>query len=511
MERFPVSLGLISDNYLINMQKGYVKIVLIFLILVIAIGAYVFLKGGDKQASSLLSEDIIVYVYAVDGSPMGGGIVSIPFSGATEDKFFINVLLDLNKDGSLDTKTEWVVKNQNASIFKDYRNNFTLDLAGIALSDGETMISRAVLSGGAMSADWDGNVKEATSSIETNAKVSIYELSDILGLSVPGASEELKRGPSGVFEAFKTQEVFAQGSVAVTTASRGGTTPDIRQGNMECTPTAATNNLISLANEHGAGDRLPQNPSDLINELKNDMNFNNGVLLRNIVAGKDAFAARYNLPIVTERIDNPTIQDVVDALANGSAVEMSMSMVQSASGHASTGHVVSVVGATSSGGSQQVQVHDPASPTGMGTIDVTSEIRTPSGKRFEGINYPMWDGITFIDAIFVQTWTEPEHATTGTSVGGGISLSKIETLVIGGSYYPKSQFHVGSSPRDKCKAPHYHADGTVYGLQNQTSTTIVNTTDPKPTSCGFGKVSDIPIRDIEITFEQSTELMRVIP
>src|SRR3989344_2450652 len=180
---------------------------------------------------------------------------------------------------------------------------------------------------------------------------------------------------------------------------------------MECTPTSAANNLISLAQEHDAGNQLPQNPQDIIDELKQDMNFNNGVLINNIVTGKNAFAQRHNLPIVSELILRPTAQQIAQAIESGCVVELSMGWVRSRSGYPDTGHVVSVVGVNNANGINQVQVHDPAPPTGMDTYNLDFEVRA-GDKSLEGITYPGWDGIAFIDAMVVECWQEPERART---------------------------------------------------------------------------------------------------
>jgi hypothetical protein len=159
-------------------------------------------------------------------------------------------------------------------------------------------------------------------------------------------------------------------------------------------------------------------------------------------------------------------------------------------------------------GAQSAQIHDSATPGNGADTFSLGQARTPSGTEFITINYPLWDGVVLVDDIFVQNWTEPEPATTGQTTGTGIATSRIEVLVIGGNYYPKSQFRVAGP--DACDAPHYHG-GMVYGLQTKTSTTIVNTTDPAPRACGFGKVSEVPVEWIDITFEQSQELIKHLP
>jgi hypothetical protein len=84
--------------------------------------------------------------------------------------------------------------------------------------------------------------------------------------------------------------------------------------------------------------------------------------------------------------------------------------------------------------------------------------------------------------------------------------------VINGQYFPKVLFRVGE--HGACQAAHYHAvsgDNTVHGLSAKDSTELVSKVDPAQESCGFGKVSEIPVERITITFEQSQQLVRYLP
>jgi hypothetical protein len=350
--------------------------------------------------------------------------------------------------------------------------------------------------------DIDG---EPIQTVEAQISFAAHELAEMLGTNVPGASEELKRGVGEVFSL--VPKVSAQTATA-TSASRNVSVPDLGQGSMECSAVSTANNLISLAGEHGALDQLPQNTRDLIEELKTDMQFNNGILNSNFKAGKDAFVARHNLPITTRRISNPTFDDLSTALNSGAGVELSTRMIQSASGQAATGHTMTLVGANqSASGSQSAQVHDSASPTGADTLSL-GKAQTPSGQEFLVVEYPLWDGVVIVDDIFVQNWTESEQAQTGDLTDEDEETSRIEVLVIGGAYYPKSQFRVAGP--DACDSDHYHG-GQVFGLQSKTSTTVVNMNDPAPNACGFGRVAEVPVELIDITLEQSVELLKNIP
>src|SRR3989338_2368041 len=430
--------------------------IIVAVIVVLGVVGYVMSRSGgpaDEAAPQhLLGDAVTIYVYTINGVATGGGTLSVPFIANTDKEWFVNVLADFNNDGTFNTD-EWVARNQVARVFENYNNNFVLDLSDIALTEGQQVNTRMVLTNNRLEQTWDGVAPKNSAARDSQALVQTYEMADIIGINVPGASEDLKRGHLAAFFAPIPQTAYAQ---------------------------------------------------DSINELKRDMQFHNGVLLRNIISGKEAFAQRHNLPILTERIDNPTAQDIASAINRGCVVELSMAWVRSRSGHPNTGHVVSVAGVSTANGVNQIQVHDPATPSGAGIYDLSFEVQAGE-RKFEGVNYPMWDGVAFIDAIFVQCWTGVEHATTGTTP----DTSRVEALVINGGYYPKSQFHAASP--DRCNASHWHAGGTVYGLKTKTSTDIVNATDPNPTSCGFGKIGEVPEEFIDITFEQSTELIKNIP
>ena len=50
-------------------------------------------------------------------------------------------------------------------------------------------------------------------------------------------------------------------------------------------------------------------------------------------------------------------------------------------------------------------MHDPATPLGMDTLNLSFKIESGS-SFYEGIEYPSWNGIAYIDEIFVQKWTD---------------------------------------------------------------------------------------------------------
>ncbi len=74
---------------------------------------------------------------------------------------------------------------------------------------------------------------------------------------------------------------------------------------------------------------------------------------------------------------------------------------------------------------------------------------------------------------------------------------QVAVLVIGGKYYPLSQFFEVSAHQPNCDALHYHSE-----LSHVRSTDGVLLSDPNPSTCGFGKVGLIPVDVITMTQEQ---------
>lgn len=66
----------------------------------------------------------------------------------------------------------------------------------------------------------------------------------------------------------------------------------------------------------------------------------------------------------------------------------------------------------------------------------------------------------------------------------GETVYAVEVLVIGGEYFPFSQFHVAKE--QLCPAQHYHPMyGAVYSMNN------LERFDPNPIECGFGVISEV--------------------
>ena len=465
---------------------------LIIIVVLALVGVAIYAFSTSQFASrDLLGRGPKLYLYTIDGESSGQLNVSIPFTQASDNDYVVEVAVDLNQNSQI-TEDEWQVKNTRAYLVHNLRNNYWMvdDAKKLAVSN-EVLLKI--------------NLKKLESTdllenFEGKVKIEAFEIGELFGFDVGGGSEDIKRGtglPSAVIPAAHAEgeEVF-----------RNGITPDLAQDRMECAAVSAANNLMSLAGENDKLGNLPEFTGDLIEELKTDMKFNNGISLNNMVIGKNAFTQRHNLPISTELKFAPTKEDILAALNSGAAVELSFSFIRSSSGRQNTGHVVTLVGASPN----QLFVHDSGTPEGMDTLSMYGTVQTPK-HTFINVPYPLWDGVAYIDGIVIQNWTEPKHA-EGSYTDEGQEASEVEMLVIDGHYFPKSFFRVASL--DNCNASHYHAvnsDNIVYGFKDKNSSEIISLQDPNRNSCGFGKISEVPVEKITISFEQSQELIKYLP
>ncbi|MDX1535764.1 MAG: hypothetical protein R3346_03325 [Candidatus Spechtbacterales bacterium] len=89
--------------------------------------------------------------------------------------------------------------------------------------------------------------------------------------------------------------------------------------------------------------------------------------------------------------------------------------------------------------------------------------------------------------------------------------SDVVMLDIDGVYYPKHQFSIASP--DRCEEDHYHSQKEAYGLRHENGevqTEVVSSRDPAPGQCGFGTVENTPTVNVNITYEQSVELLKYL-
>lgn len=107
------------------------------------------------------------------------------------------------------------------------------------------------------------------------------------------------------------------------------------------------------------------------------------------------------------------------------------------------------------------------------------------------------------DAQMMETTPEPlepdtEHeAIQDTTTEPAETVRQVAVLVIGGKYYPLSQFVEVPAHVPNCDSIHYHSE-----FQNIRSTDGAILSDPNPSTCGFGKVGLIPVDVVTMTQDQ---------
>lgn len=275
-------------------------------------------------------------------------------------------------------------------------------------------------------------------------------------------------------------------------------TPDLQQRPAECAPTAAANSLISLAKEHGQDGKLPADSLTMIDELKGDMRWTpeNGVLPDDFVAGKNLWAAKKGLPIRTEKVGNQTgtatLAALEAALRDGKAAELRIAFAEPVRGgfKVTGGHLVTVVGVHTTDGKTYIDIHDPKSPSGVDTHRVEGNQITDYTLYSEGVTVLSWG--------FTQTWTgETLEPMTDAEVRGIREFAgekqKIKALHIGDRYIPLGQVHVAEGHAGTCEAAHWHAN--VPGATRDTNGKLF---DEIFEFCGYGKLPEVPVVDIEV-------------
>ncbi|MDP3741029.1 MAG: hypothetical protein Q8R08_01740, partial [bacterium] len=275
------------------------KNVLIFAVLVLIAGAAYFFFAKLATPQDLLGQDVKVYSYTTNGQSTGQLSISVPFNKASDEAFVVDIAIDTDKNGQI-AESEWQVKDAGAHLVQNLKNNFWLTNDGKNLAPDDKVLLLVHLKKA------DGEAEPGK--LEKTVTIEAFEIGDKFGFDVAGAHEDIKRGIGLPWPI--VSEARADGEPVF----RDAMTPDLAQNHMECAAVSAANNLMSLAGENDKLDNLPQFTGDLIEELKTDLRFNNGISLANMVAGKNAFTQRHNLPISTELKTAPTKEDILNAL-----------------------------------------------------------------------------------------------------------------------------------------------------------------------------------------------------
>lgn len=444
------------------------KIIVGVIIIVLIILGFSVIQRSPKKAEVLGGEYSLV-TYSETNATTTFGTLYVEFAAEASDT--LNAWIDFDSDGAF-SDTEKVVSDFPFKSQKNWKSGFGVKFPSELPEAPVVKIELA-----------NGDTEESALSVTESPRA------DLLDLDTTTDFENSMKG-WGID--------IAHAQESVTSAYRPGVS-DIGQRIAECAPTAAANSIISLATEHGTALTDLPTPTEIIDELKGEMDWTpaNGVLPDDFVEGKTRWAVTHGLPIVTEKVGDQhgltTLQALLDAMGSeeGAAAELRIKFAQN--GKTTGGHMVTVVGVHITGDEVYIDVNDPKTPEGTETYRI-------SGNTIE--NYP-YEGDAILSWGFVQRWQPPTgtalDAMTPEEISGIRSAvgdtEKIKVIVVEGKHIPVSLVHIGQGPECKMgdkEMPHWHA------YVGSSAKALDGTVMTDPGGCGYGMAINIPVIDVEI-------------
>lgn len=306
--------------------------------------------------------------------------------GKDNDRFnVVNVELDINGDGNFATyeisgsavQPEAVVTNVPLAITKDESIGFPIAIPDRGLGQRLPIRGRAIFSDRMLDSTSSDSAQLGK---EVLFEVTAYEVNDVADFMTLGVLDGKRRG-WGVGTATFSDVVLpvAHAAEDVSTerppeyhAKQEGLEDNNQQYN-ECAPTAVGNNMRWLAKKYGFEDKIPADFRELVDEIKADLQWNDGVFDPDFLPGKDQFIARRHLPIETHVIGTKSDPDmhwkIYEEMRKGQAIEIGVSFYRkNADGSVSPtgGHTVAVASVFKAEGKLYIGVHDSATKSNDG-------------------------------------------------------------------------------------------------------------------------------------------------
>ncbi|MEW6183815.1 MAG: hypothetical protein AB1500_11710 [Bacillota bacterium] len=252
-------------------------------------------RGGSVEESSVVGDGIRLFAVTYLDAPNGAGYVMIPFKKNIKERKYANVVVDLNKDGKWrnygaqgKVQEEWVVQNVPVRVSADEPYSLSFVFNDADAPSRTNLKARVVLTGRTVeaadvTAGWDGAVPEGAGAKDvTISKIAVDEFGDIWSPDPTGLTEKYPDEPAPVSVSYNIPDGGGAGSLETESAyaaapedinfQREGV-PDIDQRRNECVPTSTANSLIWLAEKYDFKDKMPATADQVIQELKNDMNW----------------------------------------------------------------------------------------------------------------------------------------------------------------------------------------------------------------------------------------------
>lgn len=405
------------------MQKNDMKKygIAALVIAAVVIGALALRKGGDAPKGPLVRDDLRITRTFARHQERDGGFLYLPYSRSEQaDAYrYVNVAVDLNGDGTFAgydangvRQEEWLVRDMASFAATGGTNGFPVAIPDRAFQERLPVRAAVLFSEKALGGEaWPAQAPAGAASLSLN--VRSFEIDDRDERYVTDGTGELDTGSpasGGRRLAVVTSAPANNPNEPYEYSARHEGIPDQNQKYNECSPTGISNNFRWLGEKYGFSDRLPDTTEALINELKGDLQWDNGVTPgQNTIDGKRAFIERRGLPLEAHLIGqefDPNIQHkIYEELKKGQAVEVGMLFLETVDGEerAAGAHLVGVSGTLRSGGDRFIQLVDPgtgSAPDGSGSetyrlrgnevVDYDTDVKTVI--RFAYAQSPVFDG-----------------------------------------------------------------------------------------------------------------------
>lgn len=455
--------------------------------------------------SKIIDEQGSLYIYTINKIPNSAVAASI---SVNEDGGYplVNLALDFNRDekyGPYTTKNgktqeEWVLKNVPAYLLADKINNYEFNVVDPEIYSLSNVFGQLLLTEDKQYEEWQVLIDESYRKILFRTKQ--VELSERLGLNVPGIGPDLYRGSASFGE--MVSNIFTGNSDAegrVWNFDSIFDVPDHTQNAMECAPTVMADSLLALIGSRIGVGGLPEK-DEMISKLRKTLKYGDdgreGVLKRNFITGANEFMRQHELPIVTNKIDNPNIVNIKEMIEDGRIVMAELSHYYYNNGDPihETSHLVVVTGISVLDDKYYIRGKDPATPEGIETWQLSiSDMK---------LSYPKWQkGDTYITRLYTQNWISAAEAVAIglLPLGSEEVMYPMEMLRIGGAYYPRYQFT--RKPADEfCSSSYYDSDNLVVGLKYKGRRDLVQLESEG--GCGFGETDRLPTEVLELSWYQ---------
>ena len=366
-------------------MKKNQQIIGVFVIGIIVIGAF-FLVAKTSDGS-IIGDGVTMYRIAFE-EHTDQVQLHIPYdTDKSNDEFaktFINIGIDLNGDGVIasytfdgGTQEEWLVRNMLPDVYDGQANRFTMLVPDRSVDMHDVVTATAVFSADRFPGDsWPDSLPDGSSTEEI--KITDFAVNDF-GVNITPDPEGVKLtgAPSRDVLLASTRRIAYQLPHEGANTSTGEPRPnafnvsqqgvrDKDQEHNECGPTAAFNSFEWLAGQHNLDDLIPSSDEVLIDELKGDMQWDNGVSPGNTLPGLQEFITRRGLPLEAHQVGGANDPDIVwkiyEELKKGQSVVVSIQFfkVNEDGTEKNTGaHLVTATGAAGVDGDRLLTFHDP--------------------------------------------------------------------------------------------------------------------------------------------------------